>query len=376
MVNGPVNRQSILVTGGAGFVGSAVVDRLVADGHDVRVVDVLHPGAHASRPDYLSAGAEYLWGDLADPDIARRAVAGVESVCHQASMVGLGADFADVTDFAHHNVVATAQLLRALHERAFRGRIVLAGSMVVYGEGAYRCAVHGPVGAPTRRLDDLERGCFDPGCPRCGETLAVVRVDEAAPMQPRSVYAATKLHQEHLCDAYGREHGVPVLALRYHNVYGPRMPASSPYSGVAAIFRSAYEDGRSPLVYEDGGQLRDFVHVDDVATANVRALQAAAHVTGACNVATGEQHTVLELAQALRDAIPGAPTPSVTGVWRAGDVRHVLAATGRAARVLGFRARVPFAEGVREFAGAPLRPAAPSAQSAQSVVATGSVPSP
>jgi len=357
----------VLVTGGAGFVGSAVVDRLVADGHQVRVVDLLHPGAHVGAPDYLSTGAEYLWGDLADPEVARRSVAGVDAVCHQASMVGLGVDFADVTDFAHHNVVATAQLLRALHEREFRGRIVLAGSMVVYGEGAYRCARHGVVPAPARREHDLARGRFDPVCRSCGRTLDVVRVDEAAALQPRSVYAATKLHQEHLCDAYAREHGAPVLALRYHNVYGPRMPASSPYSGVAAIFRSAYEEGRSPLVFEDGGQQRDFVHVDDVAIANVLALGAPPGVTGACNIATGEQHSVLELAETLRAAIPGAPAPSVTGTWRAGDVRHVLAATGRAARVLGFRATVPFSEGVRAFAGAPLRP---------SVAASGSVPSP
>jgi len=361
-----VNQQPILVTGGAGFVGSAVVDRLVADGHDVRVVDLLHPAAHSSVPDYLSPGVEYLWGDLADPDVARRAVAGVDAVCHQASMVGLGADFADVTDFAHHNVMATAQLLRALHERAFRGRIVLAGSMVVYGEGAYRCARHGSMPAPSRRDDHLANGRFDPVCPACGDPLLVERVDEAAPLQPRSVYAATKLHQEHLCEAYGREHRAPVLALRYHNVYGPRMPASSPYSGVAAIFRSAYEEGRAPLVYEDGGQRRDFVHVADVAAANVLALQADPDVTGACNVATGVEHTVLDLAQALRTAIPGAPAPLVTGTWRAGDVRHVLAATGRAERVLGFRAAVPFPEGIQEFARAPLRP---------SVEPVGSVPS-
>jgi len=220
--------------------------------------------------------------------------------------------------------------------------------------------------APSRRDDHLANGRFDPVCPACGDPLLVERVDEAAPLQPRSVYAATKLHQEHLCEAYGREHRAPVLALRYHNVYGPRMPASSPYSGVAAIFRSAYEEGRAPLVYEDGGQRRDFVHVADVAAANVLALQADPDVTGACNVATGVEHTVLDLAQALRTAIPGAPAPLVTGTWRAGDVRHVLAATGRAERVLGFRAAVPFPEGIQEFARAPLRP---------SVEPVGSVPS-
>jgi dTDP-L-rhamnose 4-epimerase len=317
-------------------------------------------------PDYLAPGVEYQWGDLADPVVAGAAVRGVEAVCHQASMVGLGVDFSDVVDFAHHNVVATASLLRALHDRDFRGRLVLASSMVVYGEGAYRCAAHGPVRAPARREEDLTRGRFDPRCERCGRDLDVVRVEEDAPFDPRSVYAATKLHQEHLCAAYGREHASPVLALRYHNVYGPRMPASSPYSGVAAIFRSAYEEGRAPLVYEDGGQRRDFVHVADVAAANVLALDAAPEVTGACNIATGEEHTVLDLAQTLRAAIPGAPAPLVTGTWRAGDVRHVLAATGRAERVLGFRAAVPFAEGIEEFARAPLR---------ASVETVGSVPS-
>jgi len=361
-----VNQQLILVTGGAGFVGSAVVDRLVADGHHVRVVDVLHPGAHAAMPDYLEPGVEYQWGDLADPVVAGAAVRGVDAVCHQASMVGLGVDFSDVVDFAHHNVVATASLLRALHDRDFRGRLVLASSMVVYGEGAYRCAAHGPVRAPARREADLARGRFDPRCERCGRDLDVVRVEEDAAPDPRSVYAATKLHQEHLCAAYGREHTSPVLALRYHNVYGPRMPASSPYSGVAAIFRSAYEEGRAPKVFEDGAQQRDFVHVDDVATANQLALGAPGAVTGACNVASGTAHTVLELARALHRAIPGAPPPEVSGCWRAADVRHVLASTARAEAELGFRAAVGFAEGVPAFAGAPLR---------ASVEAVGSVPS-
>jgi dTDP-L-rhamnose 4-epimerase len=362
----------ILVTGGAGFVGSAVVDRLVAAGHEVRVVDVLHPGAHASVPGYLSDGADYRWGDLADPDVAGAAVAGVEAVCHQASMVGLGVDFGDVSAYAHHNVLATAQLLQALHERDFSGRIVLASSMVVYGEGAYRCAEHGTMRAPGRREADLSRGCFDPHCPHCGRVLEVARVEESAPLDPRSVYAATKLHQEHLCDVYGREHAAPTIALRYHNVYGPRMPASSPYSGVAAIFRSAFEEGRSPLVFEDGGQLRDFVHVDDVAAANELALTAPPDISGAVNVATGQAHTVLELASQLAATIPGAPAPEVTGTWRSADVRHVLAATTRASAVLRFRSAVGFEEGVRAFATAPLRP---TVVASRSVSPGGSVPS-
>lgn len=358
--------RSVLVTGGAGFIGSAIVDRLVAAGDTVRVVDLLHPAAHTAVPDYLSPGVEYVWGDLADPDIARRAVDGIDVVCHQASMVGLGVDFGDVTQYAHHNVTATAELLRALHDRSFRGRIVLAGSMVVYGEGAYRCSRHGRVRPAPRDEADLGRGSFDPRCPACRDPLEVVRVEETAPLEPRSVYAATKLHQEHLCDAYGREHDAPVLALRYHNVYGPRMPASSPYSGVAAIFRSAFEEQRAPLVYEDGGQQRDFVHVDDVAAANLAALNAPMTATGPCNVASGEAHTVLELAEALASAIPGAPAPIVSGRWRAADVRHVLAATARAADLLGFVAQREFAEGIRSFATAPLRSSTPVAGSVPS----------
>jgi dTDP-L-rhamnose 4-epimerase len=357
----------ILVTGGAGFIGSTVVDQLVAAGHAVRVVDLLHPGAHADLPGYLNPDANLLLGDLADADVACAAVAGVDAVCHQASMVGLGVDFTDVTDYAHHNVTATAQLLCALHDRSFSGRLVLASSMVVYGEGGYRCDEHGSVQAPVRNAEDLAAGRFDPRCGDCGRTLVVVRVDETAPTDPRSVYAATKLHQEHLCAAYSREHDAPFVALRYHNVYGPRMPASSPYSGVAAIFRSALEEGRAPTVYEDGGQQRDFVHVDDVAVANLCALFAPPSVTGAYNVASGETHTVLELAEALATAIPGAPAPLVTGSWRAADVRHVLAATGRATRALGFEAATPFAAGVRAFATAPLRPSGEDLGSVPSV---------
>jgi len=345
----------ILVTGGAGFIGSFVVDLLVDAGHEVRVVDVLHPGAHEHVPEYLHADADYRWGDLADPDVARDAVRGIDAVCHQASMVGLGTDFADVSAYVHHNDVATAVLLGALHDHAFAGRVVLASSMVVYGEGAYRCAHHGVVRPAPRRAEDLARGEFDPTCPACSRSLMPVRISENALLEPRSVYAATKLHQEHLCACWGREHDTSVIALRYHNVYGPRMPADTPYSGVAAIFRSALQRGLAPKVYEDGAQLRDFVHVEDIARANVLALEARGDVAGACNIASGEPHTILDLAEALTNAV-GEPTmPVITGTSRGGDVRHVLASPERAARMLGFRATVPFVRGIEDFATAPLR---------------------
>src|SRR5215207_6742964 len=244
----------ILVTGGAGFIGSHVVDALLAEGHAVRIVDALLPAAHRERPGYVPAAAERLEGDLRDPGVAARAVAGVTAVSHQAAMVGLGVDVGDLPDYVGHNDLATAQLLRALAAARFAGRLLLASSMVVYGEGRYACAEHGLVAAPPRRAQDLDAGRFEPSCPQCGRALAPETVPEQAPLDPRSVYAATKVAQEHLCGVYARETGVPVTALRYHNVYGPRMPRDTPYAGVASIFRSALAAGRAPRVFEDGGQ--------------------------------------------------------------------------------------------------------------------------
>ena len=340
----------VLVTGGAGFIGSHVVDWLVAGGQEVRVLDA-SPYAHGTDVDVHRA-------DVRDPDAVRVAVAGVEAVCHQAAMVGLGVDFADTPAYVSHNDAGTAVLLAALHEHGFRGRLVLASSMVVYGEGRYRCGVHDVVRPPPRDPVRLDRAEWDPRCPSCGGGLVPEPATEDAPADPRNVYAATKLHQEHLCFAFGREHRLPVAALRYHNVYGARMPRDTPYAGVAAIFRSAIESGRAPQVLEDGQQRRDFVHVQDVARANVLALTADPPATGPLNVASGTPHTVLDLACALTTAAEGAaPAPAVVGGYRIGDVRHVFADPQRARDQLGFTANVTFEEGMHEFASAPLRAA-------------------
>src|SRR3954447_15990439 len=350
MTDGP-----ILVTGAAGFIGSHVVDALVDQGHEVRAVDALLPAAHDGRPDYLNPGAEWIFGDLREPEVARRAVAGVGAVCHQASMVGLGEDIGDIADYVGHNDLGTAMVLRELARGGFRGRLVLASSMVVYGEGRYRCARHGAARRGPRSAESLDGGRFEPPCPVCGEPLAPAAVPEDAALDPRSVYAATKVAQEHLCAAFSRETGVPVTALRYHNVYGPRMPRDTPYAGVASIFRSALETGRAPRVFEDGGQRRDFVHVRDVARANLLALLATEPAVGAFNVASGTPRTVLDMARARASALEGAHEPVVSGEWRGGDVRHIFASAARAEEVLGFAARKDFGEGMREFARAPLR---------------------
>ena len=349
----------ILVTGGAGFIGSHIVDRLIDDGHEVRTLDLLLPLAHATVPGYLNPSAQFVRGDVGDATTISSALAGVDAVCHQAAMVGLGVDFGDAPAYIRHNDLATGVLLRELAARRFRGRLVLASSMVVYGEGRYRCTAHGEVAPAPRLAQELEVGQFEAPCPVCAGPLEPLAVDERGRLDPRNVYAATKLHQEHLCAAFARETGASLITLRYHNVYGPRMPRDTPYAGVASIFASALAAGRAPEVYEDGGQLRDFVHVRDVARANALALEASAVPGGAYNVASGEPRSVLAMAQALADAHgPAAPTPVISGRFRLGDVRHVFAAASRARDELGFDAREPFADGMAEFAHAGLRAAA------------------
>jgi dTDP-L-rhamnose 4-epimerase len=345
----------VVVTGGAGFIGSHVVDELVIQGCEVTVLDVLHPAAHSERPTYLNQHAEYVWSDVRDPEAVERCVRETDAVVHHAAMVGLGVDFEDAVDYVSNNDGGTAVLLRALHRTRFRGRLLLASSMVVYGEGAYRCAEHGPVRPPSRDPIRLDAGLFDPPCPGCGRDLKPEAVTEETALDPRNVYSATKVMQEYLCRAFAGEHGVPFTILRYHNVYGPRMPRDTPYAGVASIFRSALEANRAPEVFEDGRQLRDFVHVRDVARATLLCLLSS-DGTGVFNVASGVPRTVGELADALAEAFgPRAPRPRVTGRYRPGDVRHVFASTDRIRRSLGFEATVPFAEGVAELPRATLR---------------------
>jgi len=344
----------ILVTGGLGFIGSHVAESLLTAGHDVHILDSIHPAAHRQPPSPPDGVPSHI-GDVRDADLLDRLLPGSDAVIHQAAMVGMGVDMADAPDYAGCNDLGTAVLLAGLARHGI-GTLVLASSMVVYGEGDYACPEHGPVPPAARRPDDLIRGAFEPTCPRCGLPLTPGLVDEDARLDPRSIYAATKLAQEHLCAAWARSTGGGVVALRYHNVYGPRMPRDTPYSGVAAIFRSALERGEAPQVFEDGGQRRDFIHVRDVAAANVAALHHAGDMSGlrAVNVASGTVTTVGSMASSLADAMDG-PAPIVTGQFRAGDVRHIVASPDRARRELGFSAQIDFASGIAEFARAGLR---------------------
>jgi dTDP-L-rhamnose 4-epimerase len=340
----------VMVTGAAGFIGSHVAEALTTRGHDTVLMDNLLPKAHGESTDFPGTV-----GDVRDEALLADLLTGVDVVCHQAAMVGHGVSPADAPDYVLHNDLGTAVLLSAMH-RAGVSRLVLASSMVVYGEGRYECPTHGVVRPAARLASDVDNGRYDPPCPVCGAPLSPGLVPEDAALDPRSTYAATKAAQEFLATAWARQTGGEVWALRYHNVYGPRMPRDTPYAGVASLFRSALERGESPTVLEDGNQRRDFVHVTDVALANALAVEkpTPAGTLTPVNICSGTPHTVGELATELAKACAGPP-PKVVGGTRPGDVRHVVADPSRAREQLGFTAKTTFEQGITDFATAPLR---------------------
>jgi dTDP-L-rhamnose 4-epimerase len=348
----------LLVTGGAGFIGGQIVRQALDAGYAVRILDSLRADVHGTAPT-LDDRAEFVLGDVRDEQAVTASLEGIDIVCHQAGKVGLGVDFFDAPDYVSSNELGTAVLLAAM-TRAGIDRFVVASSMVVYGEGSYRNALGENVRPPARRVADLEAGRFEPLDPATGTELIPELITEDAPLDPRNVYASSKLAQEHLAASWARSAAGRAIALRYHNVYGPGMPQNTPYAGVASLFRSALARGEAPRVFEDGAQRRDFVHVSDVAAANLAALAATgaaeSSTFGAYNVGSGAVHTIGDMATAIARASNGAE-PVVTGEFRLGDVRHITASSDRIARELGWRAGVSFADGMAEFASAPLRSA-------------------
>ena len=347
----------ILLTGAAGFIGTATWTLLVAEGHDVVAVDLLLPEAHgeATRREpptgvhVLDVRKARRWSELLD---------GVDVVVHLAAMVGAGVSAADLPLYARHNDLGTAALLAQMHDHKV-ARFVQASSMVVYGEGRYTCPEHGEQAPGPRTAAALDAGRFDNACPRCGRPLAWALVDESAPLDPRSSYAVSKAAQEGYAAAWARQAPGAALSLRYHNVYGPGMPRDTPYSGVAAMFRSSLERGESPTVFEDGRQMRDFVHVSDVARANLAAALAVGDYERgrheAFNVCSGRPVAIADVARFVAEGAGSGVAPTVTGQYRIGDVRHVVASPARARDELGFTAEVMPEQGLAAFATAPLR---------------------
>lgn len=330
-----------LVTGGAGFIGSHLVDRLLARGDRVRVLDNLDPLAHpgGGPPGHLAPDAELRVGDLRDPEAVAHALDGVDAVFHLGGVVGNGESLVNVRRAVDANCGGTATLMEAILARRDRvRRVVVASSVVVYGDGVARCAEHGELHTPSRPVEQLRTRSWEPRCPDCGRALQPVACREEHALRPLSVYAITKRDQEELVLTLGRAYGLETVALRFNNVYGTRQALGNPYTGVAAIFAARALAGRQPIVFEDGAQRRDLVHVADVVAATAAAMHAPAAAGRAINVATGVTITVAELARAILHQLGSDLEPRITGEYRAGDARHWFADPYRARELLGFRA--------------------------------------
>jgi len=343
--------KNILVTGGAGFVGSHLVDALLAAGHRVRVLDNLAPQVHgAALTSYLSPAAELVRGGVQDAVAVHRALEGIETVFHLAAAVGVGQSMYEIAGYMSANTQGTAVLLQELlHRRTRVQKLVLASSMSVYGEGKYLCVECGVVAPCLRSPELLKNRQWDPVCPRCGEVLTPIPTDEGKALQTSSIYSLSKRGQEEMCLLFGRTYGLPVVALRYFNIYGPRQALSNPYTGVAAIFASRLLNGSAPLVFEDGMQIRDLVSVEDAVHGALLAMERREADGLAINIGSGKPISIREVAENLARALNCDLPPELTGKYRAGDVRHCFADISVAAARLGYKPRISFAQGVNKL---------------------------
>jgi dTDP-L-rhamnose 4-epimerase len=338
----------ILITGGAGFIGSHLADQLLARGHDVRVLDVLDPQVHPSRirPDYLDARATLQVGDVRDAEAVRRALEGVDAVVHLAARVGVGQSMYEIASYTSTNTLGTAVLLEQLVARPV-SRLVVASSMSLYGEGRYRTIDGAVVDDVERSAEALRHGQWDP-TDEHGRPLVPLPTPENKTPRLASVYALSKFDQERLAIVTGGAYGIPTVALRFFNVYGTRQALSNPYTGVLAIFAARLLNDRPPLLFEDGAQRRDFVSVRDVARACVLALEAPeADVAGqALNIGSGRSWTVADVARLLAATLGRDIEPEMTGRSRVGDIRHCFADVGEAAARLGYQPELSLEDGL------------------------------
>ncbi|HVM69823.1 MAG TPA: NAD-dependent epimerase/dehydratase family protein [Gaiellaceae bacterium] len=341
----------MLITGGAGFIGSHLADELLAHGHRVRALDALDPQVHGDggRPAYLSAEVELVQGDVRDPRAVSRALDGVDVVYHFAARVGVGQSMYEIAEYQSVNAHGTGVLLEALLDRPVE-KLVVASSMSVYGEGAYVDTAGRACEALERSRAQLERGEWEPRGAN-GEELRPVATPETKQPALASIYALGKYDQERMCLIFGSAYGVPTVALRFFNVYGTRQALSNPYTGVLAIFASRLLNGRKPLVFEDGRQRRDFVSVHDVASACRLALERPDADGRVLNVGSGRSVSVLEIFEELRLALDADDAEvEITGKARAGDIRHCFADIGLARELLGYRPQVELGDGLRDLA--------------------------
>ena len=342
--------MTILVTGGAGFIGSHLVDALVERGDRVRVLDHLEPQVHrGKKPGTLNPKAEYLFHNVLEESILPKALEGIEVVVHLAALVGVAQSMYQMTRYMENNTLATTKFLQFLVNRKPRLRkLVVASSMSIYGEGLYRCQEHSLVSPPLRSQEQLAKHLWELSCPACGKTLTPLHTPESKPLQPNSVYAISKRDQEELALTVAQAYRFPAVALRFFNVYGPRQSLSNPYTGACAIFSARLRHGKPPVIYEDGRQCRDFIHVSDLTRAILIALDHPQAQGAALNVGTGENSSILQVAEGLAAAYRVRLTPTIAHRYRAGDVRHCFADISRL-KALGFTPRLGLKEGLEDL---------------------------
>lgn len=349
--------MNILVTGGAGFIGSHLVDALIERGYKVRILDNLDPQVHKGEPEYLNKEAELIKGDIRSLEDVKKALEGVEAVFHFAAAVGVGQSMYQIRHYVEVNTLGTANLLEALIEkkRDVVRKLIVASSMSVYGEGQYSCPRCGTIYPPLRAKEQLKERKWEMRCPICGEVASPRPTDENKPLYPNSIYAISKRDQEEMCLVVGRAYGIPTVALRFFNVYGPRQALSNPYTGVAAIFSSRILNQRPPVVFEDGRQARDFIHVRDVVQANLLCLEREEADLSAqadfqvFNVGTGRPVTILDLARSLLKKLGSSLEPEVKQTFREGDIRYCYADITRIKERLGFSPQVSLEEGMGDL---------------------------
>lgn len=344
--------MKVLVTGGAGFIGSFIVDELVQKGHDVVILDNLDKQVHTTGmpPAWLNKKAEFIKGDVRNKDDVRKAMDGVETVFHEAAAVGVGQSMYEMNYYVDVNTRGTANLLEFLaNEEHSVKKMLVAASMSEYGEGLYKCGKCGLVEPPLRGEEQMAKGDFEQHCPKCDSILEPVPTPETKHLDCNSVYALTKKDQEELFLMVGKAYGIKAVALRYFNVFGPRQSLSNPYTGVAAIFMSRIKNNNAPVIYEDGIQSRDFVSVHDIAQANMLAMESNAANYEVFNVGAGSQIAIKQVAEILAKLQGSKIKPEITNKFRKGDVRHCFSDISKIKKKLGFKPKVSFEEGMKEI---------------------------
>ena len=341
--------MKLLVTGGCGFIGSHLVDRLVHDGHDVKVYDLLEPQVHGNKkPAYLNKEAEYVYADIRDKNKLEKAIKGVEVIFHEASQVGVGQSMYQIEKYVSHNSYGTAVLLDLIvNSKNKVKKIIAASSMSIYGEGAYKCKTCSIVYPQLREEKQLKKKDWKMKCPHCGRNVTDIPTPETKPLFPTSVYSTSKRCQEEMCLEVGISYKIPTVALRYFNAYGPRQSLNNPYTGVCAIFLSRIKNDHQPLIFEDGLQSRDFIYVSDIVEANILAMKKEQADYGFFNVGSGEPHSILEIAQKAIKLYSKNIIPKILNKYRAGDIRHCYADTTKITSKLGFFPKIGFEKGMK-----------------------------